>query len=136
MDNFRKQEGKVALSFYSVSKLNILLCFQGVELIRAKKKCVTLLAMGCTTTLNVTPRSMGGSIKVEHVEQSGENADEEMDTGWLGGNMEDDHMDVDEPTQSPKKPGRSVGKKKDLPTFSLSLFHGDTVVFFGDDFEV
>jgi len=54
--------------------------------------------------------------------------------GWISKGLGDGPMESLTPCASPKK--QTATSKKDRVSFSLSLVHGDILVFFGDEFEV
>jgi hypothetical protein len=118
---------------------------KGNEVIRAKNKCAALLAMGCTTMLTVTPRSLE-KMKVPGAKLDPQrDAGEDVESGWVavGGKVNEEPSAPAEDLDTPGPPapdipmkGRGAPRKKDRPSFNLSLYHGDMVVFYGDDFEV
>jgi len=129
---------------------------QSPDLIRAKKRCVMFLAFGCNVVLTVWPRSMevgtgnASAILAAKLEERevelytiADSSNVEMDGGggWIaqGANIkgEDDTTTTIVAPQtlaSPKK-GKAP-EKPPRPSFTITLVHGDHVVFYGDDFEV
>ncbi|KAF5316310.1 hypothetical protein D9619_006834 [Psilocybe cf. subviscida] len=115
---------------------------RGNEVIRAKKQCAILLAMGCTTLITVTPQSLEKNKTPGRKSDPQENPLEDVESGWVavGGTVDDEPGGSAEDVDNPLEPAiikkrRGPPKKKDRPSFTLSLYHGDMVVFYGDDFE-
>ena len=54
--------------------------------------------------------------------------------GWISKEFGDDPIGSLTPSASPKK--QTATSKRENFSFSLSLVHGDILVFFGDEFEV
>lgn len=99
--------------------------------------------MGCTTLITVTPRSLEKNKTPGHKSDPHENPLEDVESGWVavGGTVDDEPGGSAEDVDNPSEPAiikkrRGPPKKKDRPSFTLSLYHGDMVVFYGDDFEV
>ena len=128
---------------------------QSPDLIRAKKRCVMFLAFGCNVVLTVWPRSMGVgtgnsailAAKLEEREVElytiADSSNVELDggVGWIaqGANIkgeDDTTMTTVAPhTLASSKKGKAP-EKPPRPSFTITLVHGDHVVFYGDDFEV
>lgn len=133
----------MSTALFTYVKLNAGSRLQGNEVIRAKNKCAILLAMGCTTMLTVTPRSLEKMKAVDSISRSNtpDNSRQDIESGWVAVDGKvDDELSTEDPgalsVPVGSRKGRGAPKKKDRPSFTLSLYHGDMVVFYGDDFEV
>ncbi|KAF9483051.1 hypothetical protein BDN70DRAFT_359669 [Pholiota conissans] len=138
------KEDQVAVNHLSVVAWITVGSKKGIDLIRAKNKPVTFLALGCTVVLTVTPKSMGGLPTLDDKAQDAtaesgqlpktDIVDHDADTGgWIADNHEDGGGGAEESIEITKK-GKTIAKST-KPSFVITLMHGDMMVFHGDEFE-
>jgi hypothetical protein len=78
----------------------------------------------------VTPRAKK-TLPISEADETEENP--QGHAGWISGELIGDPTEVT-PSGRPKK--QTTTSKKEIFSFSLSMVHGDILVFFGDEFEV
>ncbi|KAF9524400.1 hypothetical protein CPB83DRAFT_861299 [Crepidotus variabilis] len=113
-------------------------------LIRGKKKAVVFLALGCNIGITVVPRSLKG-VSPSHSKNTVALFDERDDngedaTGWIDKDQIEELVDENDvqgqmSSSFTKKKITAAAAKKDPLSMTFTMVHGDTLVFWGDDFE-